>query len=57
MLPMFNKLLVSQLPMFWLKDVAPLNMLAMEFTRPVFQLPMFWLKDVAPLNMLEKVET
>ena len=37
--------------MFWLKVVAPLNMLTMVVTASVFHEPMFWLKAVAPLNM------
>ena len=43
-------LLVSQLPMFWLKLWALTNMLAMVVTELVSQLLMFPLKLEAPLN-------
>ena len=46
-----------QLATFWLKAVAPLNMLAMVVTPEVFHLPMSWLKAVAPTNMLTIVAT
>ena len=44
---MLRTFAVFQLPMGWLKEVAPQNMKLMLVTAAVFQLPMGWLKEVA----------
>ena len=50
--PMFATAAVFQVPMAWLKAMAPENMSRMVVTAAVVQVPMAWLKAVAPLNML-----
>lgn len=42
---------VFQVPIGWLKNWAPLNMLRMLVTADVSQVPMGWLKDLQRQNM------
>ena len=42
---------ISQLPTYWLKDLAFSNILLISVTFDVFQLPIGWLKDLALLNI------
>ena len=44
---MLRTFAVFQLPMGWLKEVAPLNMKVMLVTAAVFHLPMGWLNSLA----------
>ena len=47
----------SQLAMFWLKVVAPLNMPLIDVTCATFQLPMLEIKVVLPLKALSMTVT